>query len=273
MVGKFCGEEINEKDMSSSEGLEELNDNQLILDKKTSKEKTIDNNIVNSIQKCCFISLIVGIVGVALFIGIVIVGIIGYGKVYLFNGYTFTKVLSIISIVLMLVGLCGVVAKCVFYFGVKIGKFPSSPIKRILICVLAVACLGFSTWGFVDCGEANKASNSSTSSPSSTSSSSVGDMTHSMYCLLYIKVSNVRVTHSGNYAYIRGTVTNTGTYNIKYVKVKIACENWSGKVIDTDWTYAVGSSWLEPGESNNFECMVKDEYRKISNATVTVIYD
>ncbi len=98
-------------------------------------------------------------------------------------------------------------------------------------------------------------------------------MDHATYCLLYMKVSNVKVTHNGNYAYISGTITNTGTYQIKYVKVRAQCKDYRGNVIDTDWTYAVDSSWLNPGESKKFEMMVKDTGKDISTATVTVVYD
>ena len=98
-------------------------------------------------------------------------------------------------------------------------------------------------------------------------------MDHATYCYLYIKVSNVKVTHSGNYAYISGTVTNTGTYQVKYVKVRAACKDYRGNIIDTDWTYAVDSSWLNPGESKKFEMMVKDTGNDISTASVTVVYE
>ena len=108
---------------------------------------------------------------------------------------------------------------------------------------------------------------------SSSSYSSSNEMSHSTYCLLYMSISNVKVTHKGNYAYCSGTITNTGTYSVKYVKVKAALKDSSGTTIDTDWTYAVDSTWLDPGESKNFEMMIKDEDGKIKKAVVTVIAD
>lgn len=108
---------------------------------------------------------------------------------------------------------------------------------------------------------------------SSSSYSSTNEMSHSTYCLLYMSISNVKVTHKGNYAYCSGTITNTGTYSVKYVKVKAALKDASGNTIDTDWTYAVDSTWLDPGESKSFEMMIKDEDGKIKKAVVTVIAD
>ena len=73
--------------------------------------------------------------------------------------------------------------------------------------------------------------------------------------------------------YISGTIKNTGTYQIKFVKVKAVCKNYAGSIVDTDWTYAVDSNWLEPGESKKFEMMVKDTNNEIRTANVSVVYD
>ena len=118
-------------------------------------EKSNNDKAVNIIQKCCFAGMIVGTVGAAMFFLIVMIGLIIYGKVYLYQGYDFTKVLTTISIVLMLIGLCSIIAKFVFNLALKKGNFPTSAAKRILICVLCVACIAFSIWGFVDCGNVN----------------------------------------------------------------------------------------------------------------------
>lgn len=132
----------------------------------------------------------------------------------------------------------------------------------ILIVILAVSGIFGSS----------KSSYKSSSSSKSTSSSSYS-MSHDTYSLLYLRISNVQVKHSSNYAYITGTISNTGTYQIKFVKVKAVCKDSLGSVVDTDWTYAVDSSWLDPGESKNFEMMVKDESKKITSAVVTILYD
>ena len=150
--------------------------------------------------------------------------------------------------------------------------------KRIIIIVIIAAVL-IVAGGIIAVisvsgrHSSSGSSSSSSSSGSSYSSSSSYEMSHSTYCMLYMRISNVSVTHSRNYTYISGTITNTGNYQIKYVKVKAACKNKSGTVIDTDWTYAVDSSWLEPGESNQFEMMVKDESNQIKSADVSVVYE
>ena len=67
-----------------------LNENEKLIKKKSDK-------ILNIIQKVGFGCLIAGIAGITLFLGVVLVGLFAYGRVYLFDGYDFTKVLSIIS--------------------------------------------------------------------------------------------------------------------------------------------------------------------------------
>lgn len=169
MFCKFCGEKIeNDSIFCSNCGAKltnnektdvvstEITDEQLVgLNKIEESIKKSPNKAFYIIQKIIFSCLIAGIVGISLFIGIVLVGLIVYGRVYLFDGYEFTKVLSIISIILMMIGLCSVIVKSVLFFILKIGTFPTTIIKRILVIVLAVACLGFSIWGFVDCSNNN----------------------------------------------------------------------------------------------------------------------
>ena len=169
MFCKFCGKKIEDNaifcsncgakltseektNVLSSEIIDTttngLNENEKPIKKKSDK-------ILNIMQKVVFGCLIAGIAGITLFLGIVLVGLFVYGRVYLFDGYDFTKVLSIISIVLMLIGVCGIITKAVLHFIFKIETFPRSTIKRILVIVLAVACLGCSIWGFVDCSNSN----------------------------------------------------------------------------------------------------------------------
>jgi hypothetical protein len=123
--------------------------------------------------------------------------------------------------------------------------------------------------GRSDSGSSYSGSSYSGSSYSGSSYSSSDEMSHSTYCMLYMSITDVQVKHERNYTYVSGKVTNNGTYSIKYVKVKAACKDYSGNVIDTDWTYAVDSAWLEPGESKTFEMMIRDEYGSIKTATVT----
>ena len=151
--------------------------------------------------------------------------------------------------------------------------------KKKIIIIAVIAAVVIAVVGIiVGVAASKKSSSHSSSSSSSYSSSSYSgsssyELSHSAYCMLYMDLSNITVTHSRNYTYVKGTITNTGDYRIKYVKVKAACKNSSGTVIDTDWTYAVDSTWLEPGESNQFEMMIKDESNKIKKADVTIIYE
>ena len=138
-------------------------------------------------------------------------------------------------------------------------------LKRVVAVILTI----FMIMTLFACGGASPSSKKSNSS----SATSTYEMDHATYCAVYMKVSDVNVTHSGSYAYVKGTITNNGSYQIKFVKVKASCLDSSGNVIDTDWTYAVDSSWLDPGESNTFEMMVKDENSRIKDAKVTVEYD
>ncbi len=163
MFCKFCGEKIEEESVVCPKcGARLISNGTISGDTSNNEESKITNapkakkelpdKTVNILKKCCLIGLIAGIAGVAIFIGIVLIGLIVYGKVYLFHGYGFTKVLTIISIVLMIIGLCSVIAKCILNLVYKIGNFPKTAVKKALLILLAVTCLGCSLWGFVDCG-------------------------------------------------------------------------------------------------------------------------
>ena len=144
--------------------------------------------------------------------------------------------------------------------------------KKVLTIALACLCALMLT----SCSS-NRSSSKSTKNDSyysrSTTRASSYEMSHATYCRLYMKVNNVKVKHERNYTYVTGSVKNTGTYQVKFVKVKAVCKDYSGNIIDTDWTYAVDSTWLDPGESKTFEMMVRDPDGKIKKADVTVISD
>ncbi len=105
---------------------------------------------------------------------------------------------------------------------------------------------------------------------SSSASSSSGGVSDSTMIWLYCRASDIRVTHSGSYTICTGKVTNTNsTYAFRFVKVKGEFKNSSGRVIDTDGTYAVGSEWLNPGASTSFRLSVPKDI-SISTCSVTV---
>lgn len=84
-----------------------------------------------------------------------------------------------------------------------------------------------------------------------------------------LKITVDRVTSNSSYSICTGSVKNTGKKTYKYVEVKGAFKDSQGNVVDTDWTYAVGSEGLEPGESSTFRLSVPKQY-KISSCTVTL---
>ena len=100
----------------------------------------------------------------------------------------------------------------------------------------------------------------------STGSSSSGS-NESAYSVL--KISGVKVTTNSSYTVCTGTITNNGKKTYKFVKVKGSFKNSSGTVIDTDWTYAVGSEGLAPGESKTFRMSVPKNY-DIKSCSVSI---
>lgn len=90
----------------------------------------------------------------------------------------------------------------------------------------------------------------------------------------YLKLSNVNLSNSSSYNYCSGliSISNSSPYKYHYIKVKASFLNKNGTVIDTDWTYAIGSEWLEPGESSKFKLSVEKDYN-ISKCVVTIMED
>ena len=140
-----------------------------------------------------------------------------------------------------------------------------------LTIVLLVLCVVFSTWGFID--YANEQDSESSYGDGSYSGSyndyyssgidkSIG---------LSLKVDSIKT--SGSYTYVYCTVTNVSSKYVatryRYVKVKAQFKNYSGSIVDTDWTYAVDSTWLEPGESKSFYYMVQNT--NIKSATLSFV--
>ncbi len=85
-----------------------------------------------------------------------------------------------------------------------------------------------------------------------------------------LKISNVRVYTSGSYTYAEGSLKNTSDSTVSYVKVKGAFKDYRGNVIDTDWTYAVGSEGLAPGESCKWKLWADKDY-SIDECDVSIL--
>lgn len=89
----------------------------------------------------------------------------------------------------------------------------------------------------------------------------------------YVKVQGLTLDKSSKYTTkATGSVYNYGTKTVNYVKVKVSFKNSSGTVIDTDWTYAVGSEGLKPGESKKFTCYA-DYDSRITSVTSEILDD
>lgn len=210
----------------------------------------------------CVVGIVIGLLGVTTFFMTVIITLSIYERVYLFDGYDFTKILVTTSIVFMIIGICAVILKCI------IGKFPTTILKKALTILLVIACLGFSIWGITDCNN-NLQENSNYSSSGGGSGSY--DNTVSEY--LGLSLSVMRIERSGSYSYVYCSVKNVSyLYGnptmYRYIKVKAVFKNAYGSIVDTDWTYAIDSTWLNSGETKTFYYMVRDT--SIRSATLTI---
>ena len=113
---------------------------------------------------------------------------------------------------------------------------------------------------------------SSYSSSSSSSYSSSNSVSPYTYAMLYLKESNVKITHNSSYTVCTGTIKNTGTSTVRFVKIKGAFTDYSGNVADTDWTYAVGNEGLAPGESTTFRMSIPKN-SSVKTCKITFISD
>lgn len=85
-----------------------------------------------------------------------------------------------------------------------------------------------------------------------------------------LKISNVKLSSNSSYTIAEGTITNSSDQTVSFVEIKGAFKTSSGSVVDTDWTYAVGSEGLAPGESCKWRLSVSKDW-SIKDCTVTVI--
>ena len=230
---------------------------------KTTYQKIADKLFIGAFASAGF--------GVILFLGIVLVSLIGWGEVYLYGGYDFTAVLTTISLIFMLLGF--VVLTAVFAINLKLKsiKLLTKNVCAILSIVLIFSCAGLSIWGFVDCANENDNNNSYNGGSYGGAYNNYYDSGVDKSIGLSLKVDNIK--NSGNYTYVYCTVTNISARYVatkyRFVKVKAQFKNSYGKIVDTDWTYAVDSTWLDPGESKTFYFMVQNT--DIESATLSFV--
>ena len=85
-----------------------------------------------------------------------------------------------------------------------------------------------------------------------------------------LRISGIELSSNSSYTIVEGTITNKSDQTVSYVQIKGAFKNSAGTVIDTDWTYAVGTEGLAPGESCTWKMSVKKDY-SIKECTVTIL--
>lgn len=87
-----------------------------------------------------------------------------------------------------------------------------------------------------------------------------------------LKITVTSVTTNSSSTVCEGTLKNNGTKRYEFIKLKGSFTNSTGDVVDTAWTYAVGSEGLAQGESTKFKMFVDKNY-SIKGCTVTFITD
>lgn len=88
--------------------------------------------------------------------------------------------------------------------------------------------------------------------------------------LAALEIRDLEGEKDGEWIKVRGRLYNGGTTPVSFVKVQAEFLDESGAVIDKDWTYAVSSDQLNPGESKSFNMMQKAG-EKASRYNVSVI--
>lgn len=91
-----------------------------------------------------------------------------------------------------------------------------------------------------------------------------------VYNDLKIKIDKVYTDYG--YCKCKGSVKNNGTKSYNYVKIKGSFKDKDGNILDTDWTYVVGSEGLAPSETKTFELSVPAN-SKIDSCSVSLIND
>lgn len=274
---KFCSNcGYKAEETSSNESIEsiEIDNSQVETESdttnlsSTNRLKEVYNKISDKLFLGGFVSAAFGTI---LFVGIILVSLIGWGKVYLYGGYDFTSVLTTISLIFMLLGFVVLSIVSIINLKLKSIKKLTKKVFISLTIVLLVLCVAFSTWGFID--YANE-QDSGSSYGDGSYSGSYNDYYSSgidKRIGLSLKVDSIKT--SGSYTYVYCTVKNVSSKYVatryRYVKVKAQFKNYSGSIVDTDWTYAVDSTWLEPGESKTFYYMVQNT--NIKSATLSFV--
>lgn len=234
----------------------------------TNRLKEVYNKISDKLFLGGFVSAAFGTI---LFVGIILVSLVGWGEVYLYGGYDFTSVLTTISLIFMLLGFVVLSIISIINLKLKSIKKLTRKVFISLTIVLLVLCVAFSTWGFID--YANEQDSGSSYGDGSYNGSYNDNYSSGIDKRIGLSLKVDSIKTRGSYSYVYCTVTNVSSKYVatryRYVKVKAQFKNYSGSIVDTDWTYAVDSIWLEPGESKTFYYMVQNT--NIKSATLSFV--
>ena len=150
---------------------------------------------------------------------------------------------------------CGALLKKKEYFG-------KDKILILVICFIIISCF------IVSLIPVDEYYNSELLSSTDTSSSTMTNINN------YITLNDITVYSNSSYTYCTGNIklSPLSPTGCSYIKVKGSFKNSYGTVIDTDWTYAVGSEGLEPGESKKFSLSVEKD-SSIKDCSVTILED
>ena len=264
-VGEDAEKELPSEEVSVETGIDtEVNQTSEQKNGASAGEAEDKNATLKKVFDKVFLGgLIAASVGVIVFLGIVLVSLIGWGEVYLFGGYDFLKPLVSACIVLMIVGAVAIGTAFIANLKLKSNVKLSKMLFKVVSVILVLACIVFSVWGVVDCNGESGSGSGGSSGGSSGGGSYGGSYNSGLSKTLGLSLKVDSIKTSSSYTYVYCTVKNvSSTYNLptkyRYVKVKALFKNYYGSIVDTDWTYAVDSTWLEPGESKTFYFMVRD---------------
>lgn len=97
-----------------------------------------------------------------------------------------------------------------------------------------------------------------------------GEYSSSSSPYLDLHISDIDIDTGISYITATRKLTNNGEKTYRFVQVKGAFKDYSGNVVDTDWTYACGQEGLAPGESTSFRLSIP-KTSSIKECSVTLL--
>lgn len=86
-----------------------------------------------------------------------------------------------------------------------------------------------------------------------------------------LRITDVDWNKRDRYGSISATLKNNGLNEYKYIKVAAVFKDAFGEIVASDWTYAVNSVPLEPGESKSFSISMDTYYENANSLELKVI--